>query len=96
MTDSEPVQTPVAPSAKAYLDALNRYQLLHGDIGDQAIGDQAKEVLRALHVVLAGGSVRVEIEEQGAVSIVDELERALMAALEETNAICRRGGEVDF
>jgi hypothetical protein len=94
--EPEPVTTNVAPSAKAYLDALAEYNLLEGEVGNQTVRNEAQECLAALHHVLGGGRVRVAIEDEGATSVVERLEGTLEAALDETNAIRRRGGEADY
>ena len=94
--EPEPVTVHVAPSAKAYLDALAEYNMLEGEIGDQTVHDEARECLRALHHALGGGRVQVTIEEPGATSIVEPLETTLEDALKETNVIRKGGGEADY
>jgi hypothetical protein len=94
--EHETVTISVAPSAKGYLDALAEYELLEGEVGDQTVHNEAQDCLAALHHVLGGGHVRVAIEEEGATSIVERLEGTLQAALEETNAIRKQGGEAAY
>jgi len=80
MSSNEPVESEmiaVTPAARIYLQALASYGLLEGEEGQQQLADPVREVLHALHHVLGGGSVSVEIQSDGTSSIVDELGTAL-------------------
>jgi hypothetical protein len=72
---------PVTPESRIYLEALESYGLLEGEQGgEQRLPDSVREVLNALHHVLAGGTVSIEIQSDGTSSVVEELGTALQNA----------------
>ena len=80
MSNNEPVESEmiaVTPAARVYLEALDSYGFLEGERGQRQLSDPVQEVLNALHHVLGGGSVSVDIHSDGTSSIVDELGIAL-------------------
>jgi hypothetical protein len=76
----EAVMIAVTPGSRIYLEALETYGLLEGEQGQERLPDSVREVLNALHHVLGGGTVSVEIQSDGTSSIVDELGTALQNA----------------
>ena len=76
----EAVMIAVTPGSRDYLELLETYGLLDGEPGQERVPDSVREVLNALHHVLAGGNVSVDVRTDGASSIVDELDTALTDA----------------
>jgi hypothetical protein len=86
----------VAPATRAYLEALGSLGLLQGDSGSQTLHSDAHEVLVALHHVLAGGAVDIEIHSEGAPSMVEDLNTMLRRAVDETNQLAQQEWSVLF
>jgi len=82
MSTVEPVETEtitVTSGSRIYIEALESYGLLEGDTGQLSPG--VWDVLHALHEVLGGGVVSVEVQSDGTSSVVDELDTALQNAM---------------
>jgi hypothetical protein len=77
----EPETISVTPGARIYLEALESYGLLEGESGQQHLSDGVRDLLHGLHHVLGGGVVSVELQSHGTSSIVDELDTAMLNAL---------------
>jgi len=82
----------VTSSAHVYLDALESYGLLEGEPGQQQLSDSVRDVLHALHHVLGGGTVSVEVQSDGTSSIVDELDTAMQNAVDQCNRLPQESG----
>lgn len=63
-----------------------------GNIGEMQFTPQVKAVLEAMHHVLAGGEVKVEVVHKGNPDIVNEMNRRLAAGLDEANEINKKAG----
>ena len=81
MSTIEPETISVLPSARLYLDALLSHGLLQGERGDQTVAGDVESVLNALHHVLGGGTVSINIQSPGTTSVVADLDDALQVAL---------------
>ena len=93
----EPESVNVAPATNAYLGALQSLSILEGGYGDaQTLQSGAEEVLIALHHVLAGGTVSVEIQNPGTASVVEELNELLQNAVNETKQLVDHPLQVNF
>jgi hypothetical protein len=81
--------------ASQLADYLMRAQELgameQGDGGMEMRGD-VMDALRALHEVLAGGRVEVKVVQRGHPDIARELNRRIVSAQEEANAINKAAG----
>ena len=75
----------VAPATNAYISNLESLGLLAGEPGGQQLAAETREVLTALHHVLAGGQVDVQVVSPGTASVVEDLDGQLDQALDETN-----------
>jgi hypothetical protein len=75
----------VTPATNAYIVQLEELGLLAGDPGDQQMTAETREVLSALHHVLAGGQVNIEVVSAGTASVVEDLDGQLDQAVLETN-----------
>ncbi len=92
----EPEAINVARATRAYLKTLESLGLLQGYGGSQTLHSDAHEVLIALHHVLAGGSVSVEIQSPGTASMIQDLNTMLENAVNETNQLAKDRPDVDF
>jgi hypothetical protein len=88
----EPRNIAVTPSSGDYLAQLVEYALLEGEPGQQEIKGSAQGVLEALHHVLGGGTVSINIETPGNVTVVEELNTLLGSARDEWNRLPRDAG----
>jgi hypothetical protein len=82
----------VTSSARSYLEALESYGLLEGEPGQQQLSDSVRNVLNALHHVLGGGIVSIEVQNNGSSSIVDHLDTAMRDAMDECNRLLPESG----
>jgi hypothetical protein len=95
MSTMEPMESEtitVTSSARSYLEALESYGLLEGEPGQQQLSDSVRDVLHALHHVLGGGTVSVEVRNDGSSSIVDHLNTAMRGAVGQCNRLPRESG----
>jgi hypothetical protein len=74
--DSDPIRLASAP-----VRYLGRFGLIEGSADQQRVARAAVPLLQALHHVLAGGKVKVEITHQGDPAIVRELDLHLEQSL---------------
>jgi hypothetical protein len=63
-----------------------------GELGDMRLSPQVAEIVQALHAVLAGGKVKVEIESQGHTDVFDDLNTRLEQGTRDANEINRKSG----
>jgi hypothetical protein len=80
----------MAPAGLEYINALRGLGLLQGETGDRQIPGEVREVLGALHHVLAGGRVNIDIPDPGTASIVERLDITLDRALRESSDVERQ------
>ena len=85
----QPVQGSMAEDMLAYILALETNGFLEGEPGSHEIPDEVNQILNALHHVLAGGTVVVEIQSEGTPSLVNDLDSLLVSALAQTNHLRR-------
>lgn len=85
MEPREPQTINVTSSARSYLEALESYGLLEGEAGQQQLPHAVRDVLHGLHHVLGGGTVSIEVQNDGSSSIIDHLDTAMREAVEECN-----------
>ena len=94
--EMEPQNIAVTPSSREYLERLMANALLEGEPGQQDITSSAQPVLRALHEVLGGGTVSINVETPGDIAVVEELNTLLGSAKEEWNRRPDRDGITYF
>ena len=87
MEPIEPETIAVTPSARRYLDALLSHGLLQGEPGGQMVSGSVQKVLGALHHVLGGGTVSIDVQSPGTGSVVTDLDTMLQQALDEINQL---------
>jgi hypothetical protein len=86
-SEMEPQNIAVTPSSRDYLEKLIANALLEGEPGQQDITSSAQPVLRALHEVLGGGTVSINVETPGNATVVEELNTLLSSAKDEWNRL---------
>lgn len=80
MSTTKPMETEtitVTPNARKYLEALESYGLFEGDGDQEQLAPNVREVLLALHHVLGGGTVSIDIQSDGTSAIRNELDSAM-------------------
>ena len=91
----------VGPRTVSYTLASNFYEylmrlidlgMIEGPIGDMKPNPEIAKVVELVHAVLAGGEVRAEIIRRGNPDIFNELNRRLVTAQAEANAINAAAG----
>lgn len=65
---------------------------LEGPLGDMKPTPEVAAIMQALHAVLAGGKVNIQVESRGNPDIFNELNRRLEAASRDANAINKAAG----
>jgi hypothetical protein len=81
-------QAPVVGfEAVAYLNQLVSLGAVEGAVGRQQLNASLAPVIAALHQVLAGGTVRLEVTTPGHLPIVAGLDRQLASAIHEANTM---------
>ena len=79
-------------STHAYITRCLDLGAFEGTLGDMKVTAEVATVLQALHAVLAGGKVNVQVESQGNPDIFKELNDRLEAAATDANAINTAAG----
>jgi len=69
----------------AYLAELSKHGIFEGPIGDARLSPAVAQLVAAVHQVLAGGEVRVEVVRPGFGAIADKLDASLRTSVEESN-----------
>jgi hypothetical protein len=82
----------LAVSAHEYLMRLQELGAMQDNSGDLVFAPEVRPVLEALHTVLAGGQVTLNIVNRGNPDIINELNRRLDQANRDANAINRAAG----
>jgi hypothetical protein len=82
----------VTESTQQYLTRCLELGALEGPLGDMKVTQEVAAILQALHAVLAGGKVNVEVESQGNPDVFNELNSRLEAAGRDANAINKATG----
>jgi hypothetical protein len=83
---------PIAVAVWKYIDAVMDAGALVGDLGENDLDPRLLPVVAAVHNILAGGSVKIEILEKGIESKVKYLDDLLAEATEEANRLNHDAG----
>ncbi|HYH95156.1 hypothetical protein [Hyalangium sp.] len=86
------VQLSFASSLEEYLERVRALGAVEGHNGDVQISPTLQPVLEAMHHVLAGGEVQVNIVRGGQPDIFRELQHRAAQATHETNALNQSSG----
>lgn len=79
-------------SSYEYLMRAIGLGVFEGPVGDMQLAKEVEPIVEALHTVLAGGSVKVEIERRGSPDIKRELDDRIAQARRDSNEINRKSG----
>jgi len=82
----------VTYSAYEYLKRIISLGVFEGTLGKMQISDAVRPVVDAMHVVLAGGEVKIEIVHRGNPDILNELRTRVDAATKDANEINEKSG----
>jgi hypothetical protein len=82
----------ISSSSYGYLQRLWELGAIEGIPGSTRIVEDLLPVVDALHQVLAGGKVRVTIEQTGTADVLDDLKQRLAMSIKETNIINEKAG----
>lgn len=86
------VNYPLTHSAFDYLRRLMSLGVLEGPLGKMVIAPAMRPVIEAMHVVLAGGEVKIEVVRRGHPDLVRELEGRAEKAAADANTINEKSG----
>jgi hypothetical protein len=75
-----------------YMLRLNELGLIEGPLGDQRLSPDVEKIMWALHNLLAGGEVSVEIKRRGNPDIVRNLEARMAQGTKDANEINKKAG----
>lgn len=90
--DKSTVAYPMAASIYAYFKRILELGAIDGGIGEHALREDVRELVTALHHVLAGGKVTLDIEQRGHMDIFNELEKLFEAGQNDANEINEAAG----
>lgn len=79
-------------SAYEYIMRVVGLGAFEGTIGDMKLSEDLKPVVDALHAVLAGGSVKIEVTQRGSPDIKRELDERLAQMGRDSNEINTKSG----
>jgi hypothetical protein len=82
----------VTYSAYEYLKRIISLGVFEGTLGNMRVSDAVRPVIDAMHVVLAGGEVKIEVVHRGNPDIVSELARRVEDSTRDANAINEKSG----
>ena len=82
----------IAYSMYEYLERLIDLGIIEGPVGHNELNQKVKPLMEALHEVLAGGTVSVQVTTPGNPQVVTELRQDLQQAGDDANAINRAVG----
>jgi hypothetical protein len=77
----------VGAESLVYLRMLVDLGAVEGVVGRQSLNPNLAEAIAAMHHILAGGSVKIEVTSPGHSPIVGGLEKQLASAIAEANTV---------
>lgn len=98
---SDPYPSNLGPTLVSYQLTQSAYEYImrviglgafEGTVGDMKISEDLKPVLEALHTVLAGGSVKIEVQTRGSPDIRRELDDRMERMGRDSNEINTKSG----
>ena len=75
-----------------YLMRLIDLGIFEGAVGEMTLNPAVQPILAALHQVLSGGEVKIDVVHRGSPDILNELNRRLADAGTESNEINKKAG----
>ena len=82
----------LASSTYDYMMRLVSLGVVEGELGSQTVPHDIRKTMEALHHVLAGGEVKIELVRRGNPDIVNELNERFDSGLKEANEINHKSG----
>ncbi len=86
------VGTQLTPALYQYLNRLIELGIFEGPIGNMSINPSIQPLVDAIHQVLAGGSVNVQVTTPGSAAIVAELADLIQEGTDQANEINKKVG----
>ena len=86
------VAYPMATGMYKYFEALMEAGVITGDLGESDLSENLRPIARAIHHVLSGGTVDVQIVEEGVPSRVQHLDKLLEEGTADANALNKAAG----
>ena len=90
--DKSTVAYPMATSIHAYFGRILGLGAIDGNLGEQALTPEVRELVTAIHHVLAGGKVSHDVEQRGNMDIFNDLERLFEEGQNDANEINEKAG----
>ena len=91
-SDPQLVSYPVAYSMLQYMLKTRELGAFEGPLGDMHPNPHLRPILKALHIVLAGGVVEFTEKQRGNPEIIHELDDMLEQGTEDANFINKKSG----
>ncbi len=89
---NQPVSISIADELRIYIDRCVDLGAFTGDNGQEDFSTDLQPLISAIHTVLAGGAVTVDVVDQGDTTIVAELNQKLADAKTAANDINSSNG----
>lgn len=86
------VSYPLTQTGYDYLMRVLSLGVFEGPVGDMQFSPDVLPVIEALHTVLAGGRVKIEVEQRGSPDIKRELDERLQQMGRDSNEINKKSG----
>ncbi len=86
------VSYPLARSTYEYMMRLKELGAVEGALGKMSLLPELKPVIDAIHVILAGGEVSVDVKKRGNPDIIHELEEMFDQGQKDANFINEKSG----
>lgn len=86
------VSYPLARSAYEYMMRLKELGAVEGALGHMSLLPALEPIIAAIHTILAGGSVEVQVTQRGNPDIVHELEEMFQQGQADANFINEKSG----
>ena len=91
-TGPTPIQYTIPLATLTYMMRLNERGLVEGPLGNQNLSPSVEPLVWALHHLLAGGEIKVEITRKGDPDVVRQLEKLVEEAHKASNEINEKAG----
>lgn len=86
------VSYPLARSTYEYMMRLKELGAIEGALGQMSLLPELKPVIDAIHVILAGGEVSIDVKKRGNPDIIHELEEMFDRGQKDANFINEKSG----
>jgi hypothetical protein len=92
--DPRVLEVKISAEGFDYLQRIFHLGVVFGTPGNMTVNPKVKELIQAIHQVLAGGAVDITITLPGNADLVEELNKRLDVGCEQTSAINRQAGHI--